>query len=59
MLSRHKVRFVNLVGSPEEGPTAEADDPAVVADILLVGLGHCRAGITGCQVEPVVRVLWH
>ena len=57
--SRHKVRSVNLVGPPEEGPAAETNDPAVVTDVLLIGFSHCCTSITGCQVEPVVRVLWH
>jgi len=59
MLSHHKMRLGNLICSPEEGPTAEANDPPVVADVLLVGLGLSSAGIAGCQVEPVIRVLGH
>ena len=47
-----------LVGASEEGPAAEANHPAVVADVLLVGLGDGFAGEAVGQVEAVVGIRW-
>ena len=47
---------VVLVSSPEECSTAEANNTSIVADELLVLLGHVPAGEAVGQVVLVVRV---
>ena len=46
-----------LEGAPEKRTTAEADDAAVVPDVLLIGLGNCLTGEADGQVEGIVWVV--
>ena len=57
VLVTNKIRLLALlVGSPEELPTAEADDAPVVPDVHVTHLGLILTHKTGCQVKTVFRV---
>jgi hypothetical protein len=55
-LANERADSLVLVRPPEEGPAAEANDAAVVADVLLVGLGNGLAGEAVGQVVAVVGI---